>query len=186
MKPPKPKKCKICKEQFLPQRALQTICSIQCSIEYASRKKAQKQRIERREAKEKAKTRGQWLKEAQAAFNAFIRARDKDKPCVSCGRFHEGQYHAGHYRATSVAPALRFNEENVHKQCAPCNNHKHGNLLEYRIRLINRIGGELVEWLEGNHPPAKYSVHDLKEIKSKYSKMARDIGNKYFRPEHPG
>ena len=28
---------------------------------------------------------GDWLKDAQKAFNAFIRERDRDKPCI-CGQ----------------------------------------------------------------------------------------------------
>lgn len=178
----KPKKCKVCKEQFVPFRPLQLACSHGCAIEYAQKltakkaaKEALKQRQELRKAKEKAKTRGDYVREAQTAFNRFIRERDKGLPCISCGRHHQGQIHAGHYRATSVAPSLRFDEFNVHAQCQPCNCHKHGNLIEYRINLIKRIGIEKVDWLEGPHEPKKYSIDELKEIKRKYSKLVKEM-----------
>jgi hypothetical protein len=64
-----------------------------------------------------------FIKQAQHAFNEFIRYRDRDFPCISCGRHHDGQYHAGHFRTTGASPELRFDEDNCHKQCSACNNH---------------------------------------------------------------
>jgi 5-methylcytosine-specific restriction endonuclease McrA len=171
----RPKKCKVCKQPFERVRPLQQVCSPICAYRKV---RAQRERVyasEIRVAKAKAKTRGQWQKEAQVAFNSWIRERDINLPCVSCGRFHEGQWHAGHFRATSVAPALRFEPDNVHRQCSACNTHLHGNLLEYRIRLINRIGVARVEWLEGPHEPAKYTIPELQEIKAKYTRLAREL-----------
>jgi hypothetical protein len=137
--------------------------------------RAKKDRKEHRDAKEHAKTRRDWTEEAQTAFNRFIRARDSEEPCISCGRHHTGQYHAGHYRTTAAAPELRFNELNVHKQCAPCNNHKHGNVVEYRIRLVERISLAKVEWLEGPHEPAKLTIEDLKAIKAEYKEKLKAL-----------
>lgn len=158
------------------------VCSWECANAYtqqlAEKRKRQDEtnkRIETRKAKEAIKTRAQWMKEAQQAFNAFIRARDDKEPCISCGRFHQGQWHAGHYRTTAAAPELRFNELNVWKQCAPCNNHKHGNVTEYRINLVRRIGVEKVEWLEGKHEPKKYTIDDLKHIKAIYKQKLKDL-----------
>jgi len=174
------KKCRSCKEPFTPQRPLQTCCSFSCALLHASDqnvKKAAKAEKERRkefrERKKALKTRGDWLREAQAAFNAFIRARDKGQPCISCQRLHTGQMHAGHYRSVGAAPELRFEEDNVQVQCAPCNNHLSGNAIEYRINLVRKLGVERVEWLEGPHEPKKYSIEDIKEIKAKYKALAR-------------
>ena len=164
---------------------MQAVCSVDCSIGWANIKKAKKQaqeatrkRVEHRKEKERIKSRGDWIKEAQAAFNRWIRARDAELPCISCGRFHDGQFHAGHYRTTASAPELRFNENNVHKQCSPCNLHKHGNVIEYRINLVKRIGIELVEWLEGHHEPKKYTIEELKQIKTKYSALVKALEKK--------
>jgi hypothetical protein len=127
--------------------------------------------------REAIKTRSQWMKEAQTAFNAYIRARDQDKSCVSCGRHHEGQWHAGHYLSTGARPELRFNEDNCHKQCQPCNTHLHGNLVMYRAELIRRIGLYAVERLEGPQTPKKYTIPDLKEIRDEYREKLRNIRN---------
>lgn len=171
----KPKKCRVCKAAFTPTRSLQVCCSPACAIKKAQTDRGKKEKKELREAKIKAKTRGQWLKEAQAAYNRWIRYRDDNLPCVSCGRHHEGQFHAGHYMPTSTRPALRFNELNVHKQCSVCNNHKHGNLVLYRIELIKRIGLESVEWLESNHTAKHYSIQELIDIKDHYNKQAKNL-----------
>lgn len=172
-KPIKPKKCRICRETFTPFRPLQVCCTSGCAIELAQKTRAKKERKELKEAKERIKSRGDWTREAQQAFNAYIRERDRDLPCISCGRMHNGQYHAGHYRTVGANPELRFNELNVHKQCAPCNDHLHGNLINYRINLIKKIGIEAVEYLEGPHDPKKYTIEELKAIKKKYSALAR-------------
>ena len=128
-------------------------------------KKAASRAIKAR--KEAAKPRSKWLQEAQTAFNAWIRARDAGKGCISCGT-HQGKENAGHYRSTQAAPELRLTEENVHLQCERCNTYLSGNLIEYRKALIHRIGLERVEWLEGPHEPKKYTVDDLWAIRDDY------------------
>lgn len=178
-KEPKPKKCKVCANIFIPARPMQKVCCSTCAYKFATEqsedKKAKAQRKELREAKERIKSRSQWMKEAQQAVNAFIRARDNKEPCISCGRHHQGQYHAGHFKTVGGNPELRFEELNIWKQCSVCNNHLHGNLINYRINLIKRIGIEKVEWLEGPHEPKKYNIEELKEIKATYIRKAREL-----------
>jgi len=53
----------------------------------------------------------QLIKKAERKFNKFIRTRDLDKPCISCGRY--SRLEAGHYYSGGHHPALRFNELNV-------------------------------------------------------------------------
>lgn len=181
-KPARPKTCKHCKTKFQPARNFQNWCSADCAVEIARAKQAKqkaqeasRERAQHAKAKDAVKTKGQWAKEAQIAFNAFIRERDKDLPCISCGRHHQGQYHAGHYRSVGSSPELRFEPLNVHKQCAPCNNHKSGNVVEYRISLVRRIGAEAVEWLEGPHDPKRYTIEFLKAIKAEYRARLREL-----------
>jgi hypothetical protein len=180
----KPKKCRHCKAEFIPVRPMQTACSVPCAVALSIARSDKALRVAEiaekratRAAIQRIKPRSQWLKEAQTAFNAWIRARDADQPCISCGRHHDGQYHAGHYLSTGARPELRFYEPNVHKQCQPCNTHLHGNLVLYRVALIKKVGIDEVEWLEGPHDPAKWTVEDLKEIKRYFSakvKAAKD------------
>jgi hypothetical protein len=162
--------------------SLQVVCSTGCARSYvekqAIKKREEKAKAERkilREKREALKSKGDHLKEAQREFNAFIRERDQDQPCISCGRHHQGQYHAGHYRSVGSAPELRFEEDNCHKQCSVCNNHLSGNLINYRINLIKKIGLERVEWLEGPHDPKNYIIEEVKDIKKKYRKETREL-----------
>lgn len=152
---------------------------MECAAEYARQVREKAERKELRARKEKLKTRSQWLKEAQIEFNRYIRERDRDLPCISCGRFHSGAYDAGHYRSVGAAPQLRFDETNCHKQCVPCNQHKSGNAIEYRQGLISKIGRERVESLEGNNCIVKWTIEDAKRIKAEYkAKTAELIRNR--------
>ncbi len=174
-KPIKNKTCKICKKQYQPLRALQSVCSFECSYTHARTIRVKAERKETKELKVKLKTKAEWLKEAQAIFNQYIRLRDKDAPCISCQRFHTGQYHAGHYKTTGSHPELRFNEFNVHKQCAPCNNHLSGNIINYRLNLVKKIGLDEVEWLESNHTANKYTIDDIKALKVLYKQKIKAL-----------
>ena len=80
-------------------------------------------------------------------FNAFIRERDKDEPCINCGTYKILQ--AGHYFAAGKHNNLRFDEDNVSGECVSCNffnsqSHAHG----YQPNLIKKIGQERFDRLE--------------------------------------
>ena len=183
MSKPKEHKCKVCGNYFVKTiSSTQKVCSPKCAIvlskEQARKKREKAERAERRERKAKLKSRSEWLKDAQSVFNKFIRLRDKNEPCISCGKYHTGQYHAGHYRSVGACPELRFCELNVHKQCAPCNDHKSGNIIEYRINLVKKIGVDKVEWLERqDHEPKKYTIEDCKEIIKYYKAKIKELEN---------
>lgn len=176
------RKCKVCRAEYEPTKPMQTVCSHECALSLAISTRAKAEKVaqvkDKRETKAKLaklKTKAQWAKEAQAAFNKFIRLRDADQPCISCGRHHQGQYHAGHFLSVGARPELRFDESNVHKQCAPCNTHLSGNAVLYRKSLIERIGLAGVEWLEGPHYPRKDDADMLRLIKAIYAAKARAL-----------
>ncbi len=177
MKLPRKKKCKSCGEVFQPERYLQPCCSISCAIALARAQKEKNIKKKRVEFKRVflANDKPHQKKLAQKAFNRFIRLRDKNEPCISCQRHHNGRYHAGHFRTTGAAPQLRFNELNTNKQCSVCNLHLSGNLIAYRANLINKIGVEKVEWLESEHDVKKYTLDELISIKKKYLKKCREM-----------
>lgn len=107
-------------------------------------------------------TTAQLLKKCQVVFNAFIRNRDSERTCISCGSWATPQ--AGHYMSAGHHSALRFNEDNVNRQCLKCNNYLHGNLINYRIGLIKRIGEDRVKALEETPRKAfKWGRFDLIE-----------------------
>ncbi|WP_397453928.1 recombination protein NinG [Pseudomonas sp. NA-150] len=171
-----------CGTAFIPAQLGQKVCGWACGLaikdvnqERARKSLALVERKAIRAAKEKVKTRAGYMKETQTAFNTWVRHRDVDLPCVSCGRHHNGQWHAGHYRTVGGNPELRFEPLNCHRQCAPCNNHKSGDIVNYRIELVKRIGTDKVEWLEGPHKPQRYTIEELKTIKANYRAMTKEL-----------
>lgn len=174
---PRLKKCavKSCRQQFTPRSAWAKVCGADCAAVHAAAERKRLDAKQTRERKAALKTRQDHLGDAQAVFNRYIRARDAALPCISCGRHHTGAWDAGHYRSVGAQPALRFHEDNCHKQCVPCNQHKGGNAIEYRLGLIARIGAERVDFLEREHPPAKYTIDDAKRIKAEYTAKLKNL-----------
>lgn len=107
-------------------------------------------------------------KKVQRVFNEYIRNRDKDQPCISCQK-RSNNYHAGHYIAQGSSGFLRFEPLNVHAQCPSCNLFKHGNLINYRVNLVKKIGETRVRWLEDNRVEVKkWTREELNELFEKY------------------
>lgn len=181
----KPKPCKDCKKEFQPFKPMQSRC-VPCAIK-KGQKDAQRQREKVQEASRKAfnketkqrrdklKTRGDWAKEAQTEFNRYIRGRDYGNACISCDGKTGAKMNAGHYLTVGAHPEMRYEELNCNLQCEHCNSHLSGNIVEYRKRLIIKIGADKLDWLEGPHEAKKYTIDDLKEIKRKYAKLAREL-----------
>lgn len=172
---PRKRKCKSCREWFYPEPPEALVCSAECALAYHRLEQLKALERAHRAQKRALKTRQQWITEVQTVFNRYIRLRDALLPCVSCGRYHEGKWNAGHFRTTAAAPELRFNELNCHKQCEPCNSHLSGNITRYREELIRRIGQDQVEWLEGPHEPKKYTIEELIEIKKCYQEKLKEL-----------
>lgn len=169
------KKCQYCKKEFEPWPPTAKVCSIDCAANIARKKREKLERAEIRTKREALKTRSDYLKEAQKEFNGYIRQRDYNLPCISCGRYHTGSYDAGHYRTVAAAPQLRFEPNNCHKQCVPCNQHKSGNIVEYRKGLIRRLGEVAVQELENDNSTAKWTIEDLKSIKAHYKAKKNEL-----------
>lgn len=178
---PRKRKCPICRDWYVPWNSLQRTCRTPaCALEFARLDKAKRRTRELREQKRKLKTRGELMKEAQSAFNAFIRIRDANQPCISCGTWspqdsHGGKWDCGHYRSTGANPELRFEELNAMKQCKHCNQHLSGNVVNFRIGLRHRIGDAALEWLEGPHEQKKYTKDDLRAVRDEYRAKRREL-----------
>ncbi len=95
--------------------------------------------------KDELKTTNKLKEKAQIVFNAWIRRRDAGQPCIACGEFKQLQ--AGHFYSAGKFNHLRFNEDNAHGECLPCNYFLSGNLLPYRENLIKKIGQERFDTL---------------------------------------
>jgi len=171
------KKCRECGEKFAPTKTTQRDCSWPCALKQSKKRKPEeRKKVHRRiqrDRKEKLKTRSELAAEVQREFNRYIRVRDRFEGCISCGTKTASKYDSGHYRSVGAAPELRFDPLNCHKQCVPCNHHRSGNIVEYRLRLKTKIGEASLEWLEGPHPPKKYTADELRELK-RYWKSEAD------------
>lgn len=178
------RKCKSCLGKFRPCSTSHIVCSPKCAIDHARNQQERRLRKERqarrRLTREQLMTRRDWIKKVQVAFNRYVRLRDREKPCICCGRplgvqRHGSTYDAGHYRSVGSTPYLRFNEDNCHAQLKVCNRFGAGRPVDYRIGLIARIGLERVEALEAEQTQRKYTIDELKEIHSRYTRLASEI-----------
>lgn len=133
-------------------------------------------RAELTKTRNKHKSKGDLMREAQTAFNAYVRYRDRDKGCISCGARpgdkHGGSMDAGHYlaRGSSKGNKLRYHLWNCYKQCVKCNRYLSGNTIPYRENLIHRYGKQRVEWLESGQFNPEYSRDYLLRIKKIFTK----------------
>ena len=174
----KDKKCKVCKEIFQTVRPLQTCCGPACAMQLVKEVKVRKDKRETKTKLDALQTKPQLVKKAQTAFNAYIRARDAGRPCISCDKplgDAPNTYDAGHYRSVGSAPHMRFVEDNVHGQCKHCNNWLGGNVVEYRKRLLERIGEHQLNLLESDSTLRKYTKEGLIEIARHYNAEARRL-----------
>jgi hypothetical protein len=169
------KKCKNCKQPFEPLHFNQKYCFAQpCQKVWIESEKLKQWRKRKKEIKEQTETLSDLLKLAQKHFNTFIRLRDRDKPCISCGGKLGAKYDAGHYYSAGGHYALRFDENNVHAQCVQCNQHLHGNLTAYRVGLIERIGFEKVEELDAkSQETSNYTRENVKNIIQLYKSKSK-------------
>lgn len=178
----KPKKCKICSAEFSPMRSTQQVCSAKCAIEYGIRQTAKREqkrvseykaelRAMKRAEKEKIKTYSQRIKEVKVIFQKYIRLRDANQPCISCGATTSSVWDAGHFKKAELYSGVIFHEHNTNKQCGKCNRYLGGNELKYREGLINKIGLDKVTELEALAEATrvrKYTDLELLEIKTRY------------------
>ncbi len=172
----KPKKCKVCKEQYEPQRQLQQVSSPLCGIKYTQKQKEKAWKKEKAQKKKELMSLSDWLKIAQSNFNKFIRARDEGLPCISCDNPNMKKINASHYYNANNHYNVRFNEDNVHSSCEYCNTHLSGNLIEYRPRLIKKIGAARFYCLESiARVTRKFTIDEVKEINEIYKQKIKDL-----------
>ena len=177
-------------------RPLQSVCSLECAQVIGALKTARddkahakRKRAELKAAKLAIKPFSFWRVRATKAFNKFIRLRDKDEPCISCGRKEfelewqpGGLWDCGHFMSVGHAPELRFEEKNAYKQCKKCNGgsgkyaKKNKSVaISYEENLRAKVGNETVDWLKGTHEPKHYKIPDLQEIEQKYLKLIKEM-----------
>jgi hypothetical protein len=174
------KLCAHCGKPFIPFQTMQKVCpTVRCAKGYAlaARKAEREQDKAKREA---MKSLRQIMAEADREFCAYIRARDRlaGHPCISSGRpldWRGNAVDAGHYRSRGAASHLRYHEDNCHAQSKHDNQFKAGNVVQYRINLIARIGVDRVEALEADNAVKKWTREELLWIKTHYRAKAKEL-----------
>lgn len=185
----KQRKCKECREKYTPVRPMQVGCGYDCDLALAL-KAAVKARIKReRDYDRETNRRKKAIREAKPAWweaklklvcHLYIRTRDALDPCPSCGCTETAQWDAGHFIPSHRGSALRYDERNIHKQCCVCNDGSKGsgNLTQYRIGLVKKIGVEQVEELERiGHTIKRWTIPELQELIIYYKAKLRELKN---------
>jgi hypothetical protein len=188
----KPPRCKHCKARTdRPGRVLHDDCVgpwYEANREKLARKAERKKELAARAEKAKdrqtleaMKTMPKLHKEARFWFNRWIRLRDAEKPCISCGApppdlsgLHAGR-DCGHFRSVGSAGHLRYSEDNAAAQCVHCNQHLSGNYLGFRNGQIERIGLARVEALENDNRPEKWQRDQVRGIRDTYRARVREL-----------
>lgn len=135
---------------------------------------SKKSQVKSVKKKRKAKLLGmpQLKAKVQRVVNKYCRDRDVKKGCISCGKHVKLQ--GGHYIPQGSCSFLRYDVLNIHGQCFSCNHFKSGNLTEYRINLVKKIGLEEVEKLEELRTETyKWTREELEELLTKYKGLSK-------------
>lgn len=121
--------------------------------------------------KEALKTLSDYEKEAKVVFQKWIRLRDQEQPCISCGIKNNKLWDGGHYFKAELFSGLIFDTRNVNKQCRKCNRYLGGNEIQYRLGMVSRFGLDFVDKLESDSISRrvyKFSKDELIDINKKY------------------
>ena len=174
------KRCKMCREQFIPRSSWQKTCGPDCAEAHSTAERQRKERKETRSRLAELDGMPKLVKRAQAAFNLFIRTRDRDQTCIDCGKPFEpnkpgGSVDAGHYLSRGSAAHLKFMEDNCHAQRKNCNRPGGATRNDYRNGLIARIGLERVEAIESDQTSRNYTRQELIDLAAHYRQKAREL-----------
>lgn len=183
----KKRKCKNCKEFYMPQnereqKAITPICGYRCAIERV------RKLDEAKKNKEVKKERKDWYikndkiavfeKKLQDEVNAIVRLIDYGQPCISC-QLYPKKPQAGHYHSRGANKTLAYHLHNEHLQCYQCNERKGGNIILYNQGLINIYGKDYKEYVEytlvREHKSLNLTRWQLIEFQKKASKLKKEL-----------
>lgn len=168
------KKCKICKQPFVPTYStLQPTCTEpKCIIEYSRQVREKKEAKEWKERKAKAKVElypRENKNDLQRDINKLSKMIDArfGYKCICCDRKYGKQIDAAHYQSVGSNSTARFNLHNIHSADSYCNNHSNTHISGYYDGLIQRYDKEYADYIK----------HDLKSLEIK-KLMAHEVEEK--------
>jgi hypothetical protein len=169
-------RCKHCKETFEPLRFNQKFClKSECIAKGYDEhwKKVRKPKMKQEDKENDVKY---WAKEAKTICHFYIRQRDKDKGCISCGKkLEKGNIDAGHLWSSHYHSYLRYDEFNINAQCSrPCNKDLSGDVNNYRINFVKRYGIDKLNYLDSMaHKTKRWTIDELKQIIETYKQKLK-------------
>ena len=176
------KRCPNCRKYNQTDNALKVnisyFCGIDCATSYAFKNKEKGKQIKhKQQKKEYTENKLSTRKEAaKKACHEYIRLRDKNSPCICCGKPLGDNYHAGHFLESGNNPLIRYDEDNIHAQRVDCNYFKGGDSGDYKENLIKKIGVERVNaLLEKKGGSIKRTAQDYREIEKYYKDKIKAI-----------
>lgn len=125
-----------------------------------------KAKAEKKELREKLKTKSDYEKELQKEINTIIRSIDKGSVCHSTLKPLNDKFDAGHVFSCGANPSIRFHLMNIYSQSVYANQYLSGDLINF-ISGLEKIYGtehkELVMSLKKKYPLLKLPIDDFKE-----------------------
>lgn len=165
-------RCKICRDKFEARYFLQKAClNPACLAEWSKldreKKADEKFKVRKKEFRQSdLKTR---KASAKKACHDYIRFRDKDNPCICCGRPLGKKFDAGHFLESGNNPQIRYDENNIHAQNVYCNQYKGGDSDDYEGRLRLKVGDKIVDDLKNKRGgTVKRTCEDYIEIEKHF------------------
>lgn len=175
------RKCKQCKEVFQKLRPLQYCCSYRCSLLYAKeareKKEAKQWRVEKRELKEKLKTKSDYEADLQRPINKIARLIDKGSNCMMCNNVMN-RTNGCHYHSRGANTTIKFHLHNIWIGCHSCNSERGGNIIGYDNRLIEVYGRDKWEYIKFELcqiEPLHLTIDELKPIIKEANKIVREL-----------
>ena len=156
-------------------------CKTQEAMMIIKKKKEAEKRKQKKELqarKEGLETITKMVLRVQKHVNFYVRKRDNGKKCISCDTMLVGiKFDAGHLFNAHYHWNVRFNAElNIFGQCVKCNKHMHGNLLQMREGVIERIGLDQYKYLESIAKVTRnFTKPELQEIMDHYKKLSKKL-----------
>ncbi len=113
-------------------------------------------------------------------FSEYIRLRDADLSgyirCYCCGYpVHWKLAHNGHFFGRRFL-GTRFNEQNCHACCVPCNTYQNGNLMAYEEHLRREYGESVIDKLSMlKNTLTKFAPYEIEEMKEEYKQKVKEL-----------
>ena len=153
-------RCKHCKEKYEAIHFNQKYCTKdECMDAWIKSAKEVQWKKKKKRMKEELKTISDYIKEAQKWVNRFVRLRDKEQGCISCGTPLTGKYDAGHFFSAGGHGSVRFDVRNIHA-------------------LLTKIGSEEFDKMEAKSKGVhKWNKEELENIIKEFKEKCKEIEN---------